>query len=274
MKWKSFHHPDWSLPVVRRRVQEEWMDLLQDLAELLRTAGRSHLWQHTYPNLRSYHNSMSRLRKAGLIVKNTETAQLPRLELTDLGKEYLPVYHQPEKLWNTSWNGIWYMLIFDVPEAERHYRDNLRAFLKRMRMGGLQKSVWITPRDIRPEYDDLKRAANLDAVSYLLESRTVLHHEAREIVDTSWNWEWINKLQNRYLSVYRHNLKLLEHIDHDADALLILLKEDSEAYIQCMHLDPLLPNELLPTNYLGIDVHALHKTLRKKVAHQLQKYIV
>lgn len=273
MEWKSFHHPDWSLPVVRRRVQEEWIDLLQDLAELLRTAGRSHLWKHTYPNLRSYHNSMSRLRKAGLVVKRTEAAELPCLELTDAGKKLLPIYHEPEKMWETTWNGIWYMLIFDVPEAQRHYRDKLRAFLKRMHMGCLQKSVWITPRDIRPEYDDLERAANVNAVSYLLESRTVLHRAAQEMVDTSWNWEWIDQLQARYLSVYNHNLELLDQIDHDADALMILLKEDSEAYIQCMHPDPLLPNELLPANYLGKDVYSLHKTLRKKVAHHLKKYI-
>lgn len=274
MKWESFHHPDWSLPVVRRRMQEEWIDLLQDLAELLRTAGRSHLWQHTYPNLRAYHNSMSRLRKAGLVIKHTETANLPRLELTDAGKARLPVYHDPEKLWNTSWSGIWYMLVFDVPEDERHYRDQLRAFLKQMRMGCLQKSVWITPRDIRPEYDDLGRAANLDAVSYLLESRTVLHREVSEMVDASWHWEWINTLQHRYLSVYNRNLELLETLDHDADALMILLKEDSEAYIQCMLPDPLLPNALLPVDYSGKAVYALHKTLRKRVAHHLHKYIV
>jgi DNA-binding transcriptional regulator PaaX len=273
MNWKSFHHPDWSLPVVRRRAQEEWLDLLEDLAEILATGGRSHLWEHTYPNLRAYHNSMSRLRKTGLLVRHNNDGKLPYLKLTERGRNSLPAYHFPEKLWDTKWNGIWYTLIFDVPESERHYRDTLRAFLKRMRMGCLQKSVWITPRDIRPEYDDLERAANIHAVSYLLESRSVLHHEAMEMVENSWNFDWLQTLHERYLLVFNTNLQLLQELDHDKAALIHLLAQESEAYIQCMRPDPLLPNALLPQSYQGKKVYKLHKTLRTAVGRHLNKYI-
>ncbi|MEE9367898.1 MAG: PaaX family transcriptional regulator C-terminal domain-containing protein [Pontiella sp.] len=270
MKWKSFHHPDWSLPVVRRRAQEEWLDLLEDLGDLLTTGGRSHLWKHTYPNMSAYHNSMSRLRKAGLVVHADRTGKLPHLKLTAQGREYLPVYHHPENLWNQKWNGIWYMLIFDVPEKERHYRDTLRGFLKRMRMGCLQKSVWITPRDIRPEYDDLERAANVHAISYLLESRTVLHNDIVEMVENAWAFDHLLELHQRYLSVIGKNLQLLEELNHDEEALLILLRLESEAYIQCMRPDPLLPNKLLPKGYLGKQVHALHKSARRAIGQQLR----
>lgn len=77
MDWISFHHPDWSLPVVRRRAQEEWLDLVEDLAEILTTGGRVHFWKSTYPNLRAYHNSMSRLRGAGLLVRHENDGKLP-----------------------------------------------------------------------------------------------------------------------------------------------------------------------------------------------------
>ncbi len=273
MAWQHFHHPDWSLPVVHRRAREEWLDLMGDLAELLATGGRSHLWKNTYPNLRAYHNSMSRLRKAGLVVQHHDDGKLPVLRLTSLGRDSLPEYLFPEPFWNTKWNGIWYLLVFDVPESERHYRDTLRGFLKRMRMGCLQKSVWITPRDIRPEYDDLERAANVKAVAYLLESRTVLHHEAAEMVVNAWNFDHLGELHERYLEVFGTNLRLLGEMDHDEDALLILLREEAEAYIQCMRPDPLLPSELLPPGYLGKKVHALHKTIRGAIGQNLSKYI-
>lgn len=269
MNWKSFHHPDWSLPVVKRRISEEWIDLMKDVGETLLTNGRSLDWNKSYPSQTAYRSAMSRLKKAGLLVKADTTGHLPQLRLTPLAKERIPVYHRPDTLWDTHWRGIWYMLIFDVPEKERHYRDTLRGFLKRLRMGCLQKSVWITPRDIRPEYDDLEQAANVHAISYLLESRTVLHRETAEIVENSWNFDGLQELHERYLSVFGENIKLLKEVDHDADALMNLLYQEAEAYVQCMRPDPLLPNELLPKEYLGKKVYKLHNQVRKTIADAL-----
>lgn len=269
MDWKTFHHPDWSLPVVKRRISEEWIDLMKDVGETLATNGQSLIWNKSYPSRTAYYAAMSRLRKAGLVVRSDETGKLPYLRLTEQGRKRLPDYHHPEAFWNTRWNGIWYMLIFDVPEKERHYRDTLRGFLKRLRMGCLQKSVWVTPRDIRPAYDDLEQAANVHAISYLLETRTVLHRETREIVENSWNFDRLQELHERYISIFRKNLQLLEELDHDRDALMNLLYAEAEAYIQCMRPDPLLPNELLPKKYLGKKVFKLHKEVRTHIAHSL-----
>jgi phenylacetic acid degradation operon negative regulatory protein len=269
MDWKSFHHPDWSLPVVKRRISEEWIDLMNDVGEVLATNGRSLSWNKTYPSQTAYYAAMSRLRKAGLLVRHDNNGKLPHLKLSQQGRKRLPDYHRPEAFWNTRWNGIWYMLIFDVPEKERHYRDTLRGFLKRLRMGCLQKSVWVTPRDIRPEYDDLEQAANVHAISYLLESRTVLHRETSEIVENSWDFDRLQQLHGRYLSVFGKNLLLLDELDHDEAALMDLLYAEAEAYVQCMRPDPLLPNELLPAEYLGKQVFQLHQQLRTTVAHTL-----
>jgi len=41
MNWMSFHHPDISLPVIKRRAAEEWLDILSGVGEILATQGRS-----------------------------------------------------------------------------------------------------------------------------------------------------------------------------------------------------------------------------------------
>jgi DNA-binding transcriptional regulator PaaX len=266
MNWQQFHHPDWSLPVVKRRISEEWIDVMKDVGDILITNGRSLDWNHSYPSQTAYKMAMSRLRKSGLIFKRTDEVHLPQLTLTHEGIESLPVYHAPLKRWDTKWSGIWYLIIFDVPEAERHYRDNLRRFLKKLNMGCLQKSVWISPRDIRPEYDDLQQAANVHAVSYLLESRTVLHRENAEVVENAWNFNRLQELQERYILVYKKNLETMASEPHETPALMTLLYQEAEAYIQCMHHDPLLPTSLLPKNYQGKKVFALHTQLRKEIA--------
>ena len=269
MDWKPFHHPDWSLPVVKRRIGEEWLDLMKDVGEVLATNGQSLTWNKSYPSQTAYRSAMSRLRSAGLLVRHHNDGKLPTLRLAPPGLDHLPSYHSPEKQWNTKWNGIWYVLVFDVPEKERHYRNTLRAFLKRLHMGCLQKSVWVTPRDIRPAYDDLEQAANVQAVSYLLESRTVLHRETAEVVENSWDFDHLLELHQRYLAVFGKNLELLDELDHDEEALMNLLYSEAEAYVQCMRPDPLLPNDLLPKGYLGKKVFKLHKQLRASIAQSL-----
>lgn len=268
MNWMSFHHPDLSLPVIRRRAAEEWLDLLCGVGEILASQGRSVPWNNTYPNQTAYYNAMSRLRKKGLVAQHDSTGGLPFLVLTDAAKQQRAAYHRPDKLWNTRWNGIWYMLIFDVPESERHYRDTLRKFLKQLRMGWLQKSVWITPRDIRPEYDDLEKSACVNAVAYLFESRTVLHRDQQELVYNTWDFERLHVLQRRYLEIFTQNLDLIPRAQGE-DELLKLLYQESEAYIHSMRFDPLLPKELHPENYLGLDVWKLHNTLIKAVGRVL-----
>ncbi|MCK5844977.1 MAG: hypothetical protein KAG97_09735, partial [Victivallales bacterium] len=125
------------MPVIHRKVAEEWLDILCGVGEILASRGKSMQWNHSYPNRQAYHNAMTRLRKKGLLVQTNAREMLPRLTLTDHAKQARPDYENPEKFWNSRWNGVWYLLIFDVPETERHYRNTLRKFMKQMRMGCL-----------------------------------------------------------------------------------------------------------------------------------------
>lgn len=245
------------------------MDFLADVGEKLAENGRSLRWGKPYPNRTAYNNAMYRLREAGLVVGTGREGRLPILQLTPRGKGSLPAYFRPADSWDAVWDGTWYIMVFDVPEKDRHYRDTLRGFLKRLRMGCLQKSVWITPRDIRSEYDALERAANINAVSYLLESRTVFHRETSELVADAWDFGRLRKLQERYLDVFRENLQVLSKGSLGQKPVTELLHMESEAYAQCMHSDPLLPTELLPANYLGKQVFELRATLRSTIAAAL-----
>jgi phenylacetic acid degradation operon negative regulatory protein len=268
MNWKPFHHPDLSLPVVRRRASEEWIDILAGVGEILLTRGRCVEWNKTYPTSTAYRSAMARLQKKGLIIRTTGHENLPRLILTEAGKRTRADYHDPDRFWSKRWNGIWYMLIFDVPEKERHYRDTLRKFLKQLRMGCLQRSVWITPQDIRPEYDDLEKTASIHAVAYLLESRTVLNEDQEEMVRNAWDFQKLNELHRRYIDIFTENLHAIPHTPSE-DALMELLYLESEAYIQSMACDPLLPRRLHPSDYLGPQVWDLHNQLRTAIAYAL-----
>lgn len=243
---------------------------MKDIGDLIRTQGKSADWDYSFPSQTAYRMAMSRLRKSGLAVSIPDSRTgLPVLSLTDEAFSRLPDYYWPETFWNSKWNGIWYTLIFDVPESERKYRDTLRTFLKNQRMGCLQKSVWVTAQDIRPMYDDLKKTANVHAIAYLLESKTVLHRDTKDIVTSAWNFDRLELLHERYLTVYTENLALLNLLQPDRKSLYQLLRAESEAYIHCMQSDPLLPKELHPENYQGRNVFKLHQRLRTRIGEAL-----
>ncbi len=268
--WKAFHHPDFSLPVVRRRIGVELLEMLDLLGDTMIHGAYAFLQNRSYPNRSSYYNAVSRLSKLGLVVRG-QGLNTPKLKISEEGADSLAAYFRPDKYWSRKWNGIWYLLMYDVPEVDRSYRNVLRTFLKKQRMGCFQKSVWITPHDIRPQYSDLESAAAVGVFACLFEARTVLGMPSEQVVWESWDFDSLYTIQKRFCDVYSENLELLqENVVPDIDSLMRLLAEEIDAYCSAFVLDPLLPASLLPSFYMGQNVYSLHLKLAKAIRKKLQ----
>jgi phenylacetic acid degradation operon negative regulatory protein len=270
MDWQSyFHHPDISLPVVRRRTAELLLETIVWYGDVVRTGGRYLGWSHCFPSRQSYYNAMRRLRKQGLIACKGRWDRQPVLQLTERGERLTSAVLNPRRLWNRKWSGIWYALVYDVPEKRRDLRDALRGFLRRKRMGCLQRSVWVTPDDIRPDYDDLARTVDIQTVSFLFEARNVLGRSDEDIVLSSWDFSRLRDIHSWYRRVYEHNLHVVRSTDMAPGALSQMASEELSAYRSAMEEDPLLPRSLLPNWYEGFKVFDLHisfvRSLRRRM---------
>lgn len=267
--WEPFHHPDICFPVVRRRIGLELMEMLDVLGDVAVHGAWAFLHNRTYPNRKALDQAVSRLSRQGLVVKR-RGLDTPMIELSASAEKMMDAYFRPEKWWNRKWNGIWYLLVYDVPETDRHYRNVLRNFLKSQRVGCFQKSVWITSRDIRPQYADLEKAAAADVFACLFEARTVLGMPTEKVVWESWDFDRLYDVQNRFCQVYATNLKMLEGmVSPDMDTLMRLAAEEIDAFRSAFVLDPLLPNPLLPRDYRGKDAYALHQRLATQIRSKL-----
>jgi len=177
----------------------------------------------------------------------------------------------PERAWNRRWNGIWNILFYDIVEKERGVRDELRKFLRKQRRGCLQRSVWISPRDIRPAYDDLAQALQIDVECYLVEAKTVFGRDPQELVRAAWNWERIDLAQQCYLDIVGDQLKLLRTAsERPPETVQTLAREELDAYFMAMQEDPLLPKSLWPMSYKGKTVFPAHQRFVKTVKTVLQ----
>lgn len=266
-----FHHPDLSLPVIRRRAAEAFVDLLACHVQMSTTWGRAVMWENSFPSREAYYNAVRRLRKAGFIAYRRSEDNEPVLIVTEEGKKRLPPGLNPQRFWKKKWRGIWYLLAYDVEEKNRAFRDGLRSFLERMRMGCLQRSVWVSARDVRPEYDDLIQSLNVESVSFLFESRTVLGRRTQDVVESAWDFERLRQIQSWYGEVFEHNLARVYSGNLSESTVRSLAREEVSGYLSAMAEDPLLPAELHPAGYLGPKVYNLHERFVYEVGQALRR---
>ncbi|MEK7180034.1 MAG: CRISPR-associated endonuclease Cas2 [Patescibacteria group bacterium] len=93
----------------------------------------------------SVNQAISRLQKQGLIYFET-TSRGTFVRLTEKGTRYLHTHlDKPPK--PRRWDGKWRILIFDIKEARRGVRDQLRHSLVNIGFKRLQNSVWVYPYD-------------------------------------------------------------------------------------------------------------------------------
>ncbi len=245
------------------------LTLLDGMALVLLTRGRSVFWNHDDSHRLTYEAAVCRLRRQGLIACRRTRGHPPLMKVLPKAEEYFPVEARPERLWNSGWSGLWYLLSYDVPEAHKSYRENLRRFLRRNRMGALHASVWITPRDIRALYADLTEAGGLGEYAVLLESRTVLGQDAQELVRRAWDMRRLDNAQAWFCETANEAVSRVLTQALKPTELTSLARDAVAAYYAVMENDPLLPRELWPRDYLGPRTLTAFRDLQETIANAL-----
>lgn len=115
-------------------------------------------------------STIKRLEKQKLISWKEKDGEL-QLTLEEKGKKRMLQYKMDAlSLKNTGkWDGLWRVVIFDIPEDNRKAREFFREKLKNLGFQQLQKSVFITRLECKDEIDFLRHCLEISPyVSYIL----------------------------------------------------------------------------------------------------------
>ena len=132
------------ISVARSILAAFWYSKNIDMKQL-----KNHPYLQLLSNDRSnatFRSTLSRLFKAGKLKKERDT-----ILLTEKGRpDSLLAYIDAESsLYRTNffqkWDNAWRIVIFDIPEKKRPYRDYLRKILKRVGFKEMQRSIWVNP---------------------------------------------------------------------------------------------------------------------------------
>lgn len=212
---------------------------------------------------RAFERQLQRLAAKGLIELPVPID--PRIvRITQAGRALVQPPINPEERWARHWDGLWRMVLFDVPEEDRPGRRKLRDVLRRTRLGYLQGSVWITPNPLAELRDTVAAtAANPEALLFF-EGHAIAGESDKSIIDGAWSFPKIN-------ARYREAIELGRSVPKQSAPPPVWrnwLTEEREAWTSALAMDPLLPSALLPPHYLGRTALKTHRSaLRAATRH-------
>jgi phenylacetic acid degradation operon negative regulatory protein len=176
----------------------------------------------------------------------------------------------PEARWHRPWDGKWRMVVYDLPEPHNSSRVRLRRFLKESKFGYLQKSLWITPDPLQVELKKL--SANGENVECLLTlDASPCSGEADEsIVTGGWDFARINRLYQECIGILKAALKRKDGETMEKSKLQHWARQERAAWQAALSADPLLPERLLPSNYLGLEAWKLRNAVLREALNWIR----
>jgi len=192
--------------------------------------------------------------------------------LTEPGRLQALGGRDPPARWSRTWDGRWRLVVFDVPTTQNAQRKRLQRYLKEKNFGFLQQSVWITPDALEEERDVLV-GGNLEVKSLiLLEAQPCAGESDAAIVAAAWDFERINHLYAQHLKILEERPGGVLRKETAGQAFLSWATAEGEAWMDAVTCDPLLPERLLPPDYLGQQAWRRRIEALRKAGQQLRAF--
>ncbi len=209
-------------------------------------------------------------RKAGRNSFYSLTPQCIKL-LEDGAVRILQPRHDP-------WDGQWHLLTYSIPESKRHLRRRLRQQLVWLGFGSLNHATWISPRDLRAEVEQVVESLRVTPYVELFSGGQLAFSSDEEIVTRGWDLEGLNEYYatfiDRYEPLFCECQARLETGDSPESQecfrqRFMLVHE----YRSSPYVDPNLPAELLPADWLGERATLLFQQYRDMLADEADAYV-
>lgn len=208
------------------------------------------------------------------LLKRTCTPHGGRLtQLTEAGRLQALGGRDPDECWKRSWDGQWRLVLFDVPEAERTTRNELRAFLRRRGFGCLQGSVWVSPHPV--EEEQLRLAEERHSVKSLLilNARPWAGATDAQIVAGAWNFASINARYEKHGVTLARRPRGKLATTSAAEVFRMWLREERSLWTDAIRADPLLPECLWPPQYSGASAWRNRARVMAQAAAQMRGFV-
>lgn len=183
-----------------------------------------------------------------------------------LEKEYRP------------WDKKWRLLVYNIPEELRHLRDTLRKELRGMGYGSLGGSVWISPYDFGEELTKFFDRVGVADYVETFEAKYTGLRDGRELTARVWDIRGLEKRYVQFLNKYSPFLSANKEKTRKKEVI-----DPGECFTQRFRVtaefidialdDPMLPLELLPADWAGLNAKKICLEYRAHLDPEANKFV-
>jgi phenylacetic acid degradation operon negative regulatory protein len=154
------------------------------------------------------------------------------------------------------WDGRWHLLSYSIPESKRHLRRRLRQRLLWLGFGALNQATWISPRDLRVEVEQVVSALQVHPYVEFFAAEHWGFSSDREIVARCWDLKRLNDYYAAFIARYdplfqEYKAQLAAGDSLEPQQCFVQRFMLIHEYRSSPYVDPNLPPELLPDDWLG-----------------------
>jgi phenylacetic acid degradation operon negative regulatory protein len=167
----------------------------------------------------------------------------------------------------------WLLAVFSVPETERQKRHVLRSHLSRLGFGTAAPGVWIAPAHLHEATADMLRRLGLDGYADLFRADHIAFGDVAGKVRQWWDLDQLDRLYSQFLDTHGPLLRRWRSRpagEREAFAGYVQVLTD---WRQLPYLDPGLPAELLPGNWIGIRAAELFFALQAQLEETARAHV-
>ena len=168
----------------------------------------------------------------------------------------------------------WLLAVFSVPESERNKRHVLRSQLTRLGFGTAAPGVWIAPAHLHHATAVMLRQQKLDGYADLFRAD---HLSFGDVAAKMRQWWDLDELERQYTAFLDEQEPVWQHWRRKRGG------DDREAFVDYVrvltswrrlpYLDPGLPSELLPPDWVGMRAAELFFAMRERLESGAREHV-
>jgi phenylacetic acid degradation operon negative regulatory protein len=211
-------------------------------------------------------NLLLELERQRFLEQTGRVGKDPVYRITAAGIERTRIVN-PHAEWGRTWDGVWRVVTFDLPEVRRKDRQLLWRALRARKLGLLQRSVWIWPHPLQAILEEIVQVEGVPECFCGFGANDLFLCTHAEVVASAWDWEEIGLAHRSYLQQPSLEERQIAAA-RDLGRLAALARSERRSYAYAFALDPQLPRGLWPKSYQGAAVQRRHERLRHLLAEQ------
>jgi len=231
------------------------LNTLHEVLIFLEDRGRVPLSDFKDWKSRQVRGALGRLEREKWVKKDKKGGVI-YYELSPLGRQEIDRTLSYLRTHEKVWDGVWRLVMFDIPEKERDLRDKFRRGLMALNLRNLQGSVWVASSDVREEVKDLA-----NEVGVADERLNIFTARAESDKNSASSWE-LERLNREYKKFAEKVKKLTKNAK---DLTSYEVKKIIFDYALLRRQDPNLPSSLLPRDWAEPAAHEAYEKLREEI---------